>query len=291
MLVEEVAEATEELDLGVSPDRIEQAVMNAVTADWLQAQVESSLDELTPYILGETGAFDMHLEISEIARRGSDKAKVLLQEAGAYDILYEKVLEPAIADSLFEALGGQSTVDILEQVRSALSGDVVWTEQDLLSLVESEFGQEGLQGLQQARNWTPRVQSLRSLAWIPVIVLLVSIGLLGGRSWPGRVSWAAAYLVGVTAILFVAFQVLSSTWNRQIEDARIDALGQIDPDSHFARSRDLITDKGFEIVADAGNVFIDGLARQSLIGFVIGLALIAGVPGWRYWRTRTAKST
>ena len=198
MLVEEVAEATEELDLGVSSDRIEQAVMNTVTADWLQAQVESGLDDLAQYMLGETDFFEMRLEMSEIARRGSDDARGILQEAGAYDILYENVLEPAIADSLFEALGGQSTVDILEQVRRALSGDVVWTEQELLSLVESELGQEGFQGLQQARTWTPRLQSLRWLAWIPVIVLLISVGLLGGRTWPSRVSWAAAYLVGVT---------------------------------------------------------------------------------------------
>ena len=229
--------------------------------------------------------------MSEIARRGSDDARGILQEAGAYDILYENVLEPAIADSLFEALGGQSTVDILEQVRRALSGDVVWTEQELLSLVESELGQEGFQGLQQARNWTPRLQSLRWLAWIPVIILLISVGLLGGRTWPSRVSWAAAYLIGVTALLFVAFQVLRSTWNSRIEDARVEVIGRTDPSSHFALSQDLITNKGFEIVADAGNVFIDGLARQSLIGFSVALALIAGVIGWRYWRTRTAKST
>ena len=210
MLVEEVAGAVDELELGVSSDRIEQAVMNTVTADWLQDQVESGLDDLAQYMLGETDSFEMRLEMSEIARRGSDDARVILQEAGAYDILYENVLEPAIADSLFEALGGQSTVDILEQVRRALSGDVVWTEQELLSLVESELGREVLHGLQQARTWTPRLQSLRWLAWIPVIVLLVSVGLLGGRTWPSRVSWAAAYLVGVTALLFVAFQVLSS---------------------------------------------------------------------------------
>ena len=286
MLVEEVAGAVDELELGVSSDRIEQAVMNTVTADWLQDQVESGLDDLAQYMLGETDFFEMRLEMSEIARRGSDDARVILQEAGAYDILYENVLEPAIADSLFEALGGQSTVDILEQVRRALSGDVVWTEQELLSLVESELGQEGFQGLQQARTWTPRLQSLRWLAWIPVIILLVSVGLLGGRTWPSRVSWAAAYLIGVTALLFVAFQVLSSSWNSRIEDARVEVLGRTDPSSHFALSQDLITNKGFEIVADAGNVFIDGLARQSLIGFAIGLALIAGVVGWRYWRAR-----
>ena len=291
LVADEVAGAAEELDLGVSPERIEQAVMNAASPDWLQVQIESSLDDLAQYMLGETDTFDMRLEMSEIARRGSDDARVFLQEAGAFDILYENVLEPAIADSLFEALDGQSTVDILEQVRRALSGDVVWTEQDLLSLVESELGHEGPQGLQQARTWILRLQSLRWLAWIPVIVLLVSIGMLGGRTWPGRVSWAAAYLTVVTALLFVVFQPLRSGWNSGIEDARVEAFGQIDPDSQFPSSQELIIDKGFEIIADAGSVFIDGLARQSMIGFSVGLALIAGVIGWRYLRTRTGKST
>ena len=290
MVAEEVAGATEELELGVTSERIAQAVMTAVTADWLQAQIESSLDEIAPYMRGETDSFEVRLEIREIARRVSAEAKDLLQEAGAYDILYEDVLEPAIADSLFETLGGQSAIDIMERVRSALSGDLVWTEQYLLSLIESETGDEGLQGFQQARTWISSFQSLRWLAWITVVVLLISIGLLGGRNWPGRVSWAAAYMVGIAALLFAAFRALRSMWNSRIEDARVDALGQIDPSSHFPLSQELIIDKGFEVVADAGSVFIDGLARQPLIGLAIGLALLAGVVGWRYWRTSTGKS-
>ena len=290
MAAEEVSAVSDKWELGVSNERIAQLVMNTVTAGWLQAEIERSLDNLAQHLLGETDDFDMPSEISEVARRASDEAKVLLQEAGAHDILYREVLNPTIADSLFESLGDQSTVDVLEKLRSALSGDLVWTEQNLLSLVESELGHEGLQGFQQARTWISHLQSLHWLAWIAVIVLLLSIGLLGSRNWPGRVSWAAAYLVGVTAILFVAFQVLSSTWNSRIEDARIESLGQIDPGSQFASSQELITDKGFEIVADMGHVLIDGMARQSLVGFVTGLVLLVGVVGWRYWRARTGTS-
>ena len=91
-------------------------------------------------------------------------------------------------------------------------------------------------------------------------------------------------------ILYATFQVLSSTWNRLIEDSRVESLAQSDSGSQFARSQELITGKGYEIVADAGHVFIDGMARQSLIGLVMGLAVIGGVVGWRYWRTRKGKS-
>ena len=470
MVADEVVRETDELGLGVSAGRIAQAVTNTVTAEWLQVQLESSLDELAPYMLGETDDFEVRLQIHEIASRGADEAKDLLEEARAYDILYEYVLETAIADRLdvvgltpsgvevmeqevlqvirasvspswaqeqvewlvnesadwisgassemsvvidlrenkraartalidlarskaeeylndcpeslvalaevlttsglrgchalsdasraeigkavsvliehldqeieshvlssvpdsvhithqdilweaddvseghfasivkevrsialraqsfteadlkeqLETLGGRSAVDIHAEIRSALSGGLIWTEQDLLSLIESEFGQQGLQEFQQARTWISRFQSFRWLAWLPVIFLLTSIGLLGGRNWPSRVSWAAACLTGVTELVFVAFRVLRSMWNGQIEDVRASALGQIDSASPFALSEELIIDKGFEIVADAGNVFIDGLVRQSLVGFAIGLALLAGVVGWRYWRT------
>ena len=289
VVAEEVVEATEDLDLGVTSERIAQAVMNAMTADWLQIQIESSLDEIALYMRGETDSFEVRLEISEIARRGANEAKDLLHEARVYDILYENVLESTIADSLFETLGGQSAVDTLEQVRRALSGDLTWTEQDLISTLESQAGDEGLQGFQEARTWISRLKSLRWLAWITVIVLLISIGLLGGRDRPGRVTWAAAYLIGVTALLFVAFRVLRSIWNSRIDEVRVEALGQIEQDSQFPLSHELIMDKGFEIVTDAGNVFIDGLARQSLMSFLTGLALIACVVGWRYWRGRAGK--
>ena len=78
---------------------------------------------------------------------------------------------------------------------------------------------------------------MRWLAWIPIIVLLISIGLLGGRNWPGRVTWAAAYLIGIAALLFAAFRALRSIWNSRIEDARVEALGQIEQDSRFALSQ------------------------------------------------------
>ena len=474
MVAEEIVDPEHGLELGVSIDRITQAVMNVVTADWLQAQIERSLDEIAPYLRGESNTFEVSLEISEIARRGSAEAKDLLHEARVYDILYEKTLKPTIAASLdidsptpsgvdvteqdllrvikvaapdtwfreqverlvdesadwilgaspemrvvidlrdnkrvahsalldltrakaeeylaecpesltklsealtgagmqscralsdagapeideavstlidhlgpeiethvqasipdfvhftdqdilwgasdisegrfasllrdarqvalraqsfteddlkerLDAMGGQSANEIMEQVRRALSGDLTWTEQDLISTLESQAGDEGLQGFQKAQTWISRVQSLRWLAWIPIIVLLISIGLLGGRNWPGRVTWAATYMVGIAALLFAAFRALRSMWNSRIEDSRVEALGQIEQDSRFAASEELITDKVFEIVTDAGNVFIDGLARQSLMSFLTGLALIACVVGWRYWSARTDK--
>ena len=242
---------------GISDQEVVSSLNRVMPPDRFQNIIEQALDEIVPYIAGdrdeftlrvevkesgETDAFDMRLEISEIARRGADEAKDLLQEAGAYDVIYEDILEPTIADRLFETFGGQSAVDILERVLNALSGDLVCTEHDLLSLIESELGHEGLQGFQQSRAWVSRFQSLRWLAWVPVVVLLISIGLLGGRNWPVRVSWAAAYLIGVAALLFAAFQALSSTWNRWVEDARIDALGQIDASSHFPLTQELIID-------------------------------------------------
>ena len=289
IVAEDVAEAAGELGFSVNTDRIQQAVMSALTADWLQAEIESRLDKLPPYILGETDTFDMRSEIGEVARRAAEEAKRPLQEAGVHERLYETVLEPTIADGIFQTLGGQSTVDILERLRGELSTGPVWTEQDLLSLIESEFGREEAEAIEQARSWASSIRSLRGPAWLIVILLLASIGMLGGRNWPSRVSWAAAYLVGTTAILFAAFQALGSTWNSQTEDAKAEALGQIELDSNFARSQEIITDKSFEIVADMGNVFIDGLATQSMIGFVIGVAALAGVVGWRYWQTKTGK--
>ena len=470
IVAEEVASGTEELNLGVSTERIAQAVMDTVTADWLRAQIESSLDELAPYLLGETDAFEVSLNVGELAERGASEAKDLLREAGAYDTLYEDVLETAIADRLdvdlltpsgvevvreellgvikvaapeawirehverlvdegadwisgtsqemsvvidlrenkvaahsalldltrrkveeyltdcpenlvaladvlirarlqecralsgatgpeideavsllkkhldpeiethvlanipdsihitdqdilwgdvdiseghfasiledvreitlraqsfteadlreeLERISGPWTVDALKQVRSALSGGLVWTEQDLLSLVESELGHGELQDFQQARTWMSRFKALSWLAWIPVIVLLISIGLLGGRNWHSRVSWAAACLIGITSLLVVALQFLHSMWSSRIEEVRVETLGQLDPGSPSSLSTEMIVNKGFDVVTGAGSVFIDGLVRQSLIGLAIGLAVVAATIVWWHWRT------
>ena len=408
--------------------------------------MESSLDELAPYLLGETDAFEVSLNVGELAERGASEAKDLLREAGAYDTLYEDVLETAIADRLDVDLLTPSGVEVVREellgvikvaapeawirehverlvdegadwisgtsqemsvvidlrenkvaahsalldltrrkveeyltdcpenlvaladvlIRArlqecrALSGatgpeideavsllkkhldpeiethvlanipdsihitdqDILWGDDDISegrfaailedvreitlraqSFTEADLREElerisgpwtvdaleqvrsALQDFQQARTWMSRFKALSWLAWIPVIVLLISIGLLGGRNWHSRVSWAAACLIGITSLLVVALQFLHSMWSSRIEEVRVETLGQLDPGSPSSLSTEMIVNKGFDVVTGAGSVFIDGLVRQSLIGLAIGLAVVAATIVWWHWRT------
>ena len=109
------------LGLNVSSDRLAESARIVVSPEWVQAEVEDALDEITPYIVGERDGFEIKVELSDRVEIALAEVKGLLRDVDAYDLLYDEVIEPAVVDSL-AGRGGLPAGIVLtdEEVTSAL---------------------------------------------------------------------------------------------------------------------------------------------------------------------------
>ncbi len=102
-----VRDATSEdlpLGLEISGERLVDSVRKVASPDWMRAQVEAAIDEVTPYIIGEEDSFAINIELADRVNVALDETKALLRESNAYDLLYDEVIEPAITDNIGEAV-------------------------------------------------------------------------------------------------------------------------------------------------------------------------------------------
>jgi hypothetical protein len=63
------------------------------------------------------------------------------------------------------------------------------------------------QSFEDVRRWASFVIEFRWLLTLLAVVFLIVIGVLGGRSWSGRLLWAGMTLTVVALIFFIAVQV------------------------------------------------------------------------------------
>ena len=128
-----VRDATSEdlpLGLDISDERLVDSVRKVASPDWMRAQVEAAIDEVTPYIIGEEDSFAIRVELADRVDMALEETKALLRESNAYDLLYDEVIEPAITDNIGEAVDlpfgisvtPQEVVDALRRVRAARVG-------------------------------------------------------------------------------------------------------------------------------------------------------------------------
>jgi len=134
----------QELPLGleVSPARLSEAVRRIVPPEWIQEQVEATLDELAPYTTGERESFEINIPVGELVDTALDEVKKLLREVDAYSLLYDEVIEPELTKSIGDgfALPYDFTITA-EEVMSTLrlAAPPSWV-QDQAEMVIDEAG-------------------------------------------------------------------------------------------------------------------------------------------------------
>ena len=92
------------LDVDISSQRIADAVRAVAPREWVQAQVESALDELTPYVVGERDTFELRVELADRVEVALAEVRALLGEADAYELLFDEIVAPKIDDALAQEL-------------------------------------------------------------------------------------------------------------------------------------------------------------------------------------------
>ena len=175
---------------------------------------------------------------------------------------------------------GEEGVDRLDDIRDFLSGRWSYTQRDLRDDIV-DFADEGaLDDFDQGRDYFSLAQAFRHLVYLPAVLGLVMVGILGGRNWTSRIRWAASFLVIAAGIVFVAFgPVYSLVAEPHLHDAKEDAMANIDLTGDFENTKTMAVDKAFEILTSTVNGFTSGIAFKSLVLVIIG-GLTIGATIW-----------
>lgn len=157
----------------------------------------------------------------------------------------------------------EDAFDLIEDARLALSSGYV--------LQASDESPEGLEeGLDEVRDAI--ALGLGDL-WIPGLIataLLLLVAFLGGRSWQGRLAWAAGVLLFSAAVLAVlSWTVAQSVSDGALEDVREEIAP--DPDSQFPSTSEALADKLVDVAASAVDDVAGNIARNALILAAVGV--------------------
>lgn len=87
-----------ELPLGIKPSsyRLMRSIRNIAPPEWIHTQVENALDDMTPYMLGETDTFEIKIDLRDRVDISLQELKIILRQSDAYDLLYSEVIEPKV---------------------------------------------------------------------------------------------------------------------------------------------------------------------------------------------------
>ncbi len=169
-------------------------------------------------------------------------------------------------------LSDDDAFDLIEDARLALSDGYV-----LKASAESPDGLE--EGLGEARD----ASSAWTGPWIPALIaaaLLLLVAFLGGRSWRGRLAWAAGLLLLAAAANAVLFgPVYQSTSEAVFDEIREEAAP--DPDSQFPNTSEALVDELLDVAGSATDEFAGNIARNALILAGVG---VIGVMAAVFWR-------
>ncbi len=81
---------------GLSAARAESAVRQVVSKAWFDARVADAVTAFVPYATGSERGFDVRMDLAELGPAATAEYKLLLHDTGAYDSLYDSIVEPAV---------------------------------------------------------------------------------------------------------------------------------------------------------------------------------------------------
>ena len=107
MLAPAISDAIDgELPLGleVSGDQIVTAVRRVLPAAWVNPQIESAVEEVTPYLIGNEDSFEIIVPLDGRMELALQEIKILLSDADAYEKLYKNLVEPLVTKGVGDAV-------------------------------------------------------------------------------------------------------------------------------------------------------------------------------------------
>ncbi len=217
------------------PDFVETLIVRLIPPEWMQAQVESVIDQVVAYLDHGQGTPPLTISLAEI--------KANLNQGALESALREVMatLPPCTAEQLLsfggDLLTGQTAMipacrppEALQEVAIAsakvtMEGMLGHMLPDQMSLTQP-FGAAGpgagslpfMQGLEQALSWLRLAKRIAELSILLPLVLLAVIALLTARTarlalrWLGWPLLAAGLLTALVGLaLYLGFGILAAT--------------------------------------------------------------------------------
>ncbi len=162
----------------------------------------------------------------------------------------------------------------LEDIRQSIADGLTFTEQDFKSLM-GDTGDTGageqMEAFEQVRSGLGMAKKWLNFVWIIPFLLLLAVGVLGGRQWSSKLIWAAALLAAMALIAYIIFgPVFSATAQPVIDQTLAMEFNQTEGITS------LMAQKGTILAQNAVDSFISGLRNQA-IAIIIASVVLIGV--------------
>ena len=119
--------ARERLPFGVevSDERIAAAARAVLPPEWARSQGQRIFDQATPYLNGESDKLAVNVQLSDRVDVATAEVKDIVAESPAYDLVYDEVIAPEIAERLGDTIEGLpfgaavSSNEVIDALRDA----------------------------------------------------------------------------------------------------------------------------------------------------------------------------
>jgi hypothetical protein len=174
---------------------------------------------------------------------------------------------------------GIDNAEQLDEARDLIANGNTITEADLRDAI-SDDSDTDLQTFDDVRHGIHSFRAWIWVLWLIPVLLLVCIGLLGGRSWRTKLAGALAVLFITCLVIFIAVAVIQS---KVIDQHAQSLIG--DPADHQGVEM-VMTEKGNEIAYNAISSFASGIQSKTLYIMIgSGIALL-GIIVWTVLQSR-----
>ncbi|MCX5992050.1 MAG: hypothetical protein NTZ04_06975 [Chloroflexi bacterium] len=189
----------------------------------------------------------------------------------------------AYTDAQLRQSLGEDNAESLDKARDFITKGGVMTEADLRDKISDN--PEDLQRFDNARHSIHTARTWLWALWLIPLLLLLFIGLLGGRSWKTKLIWALAVLFVTCLVIFIAIALIQSN----VIDQHAQSLVG-DPASKHSAMEMVMTTKGNEIAYNVISSFASGIQNKALCIMIFSGVLILGVIAWTVIRSRRGHS-
>ncbi len=175
----------------------------------------------------------------------------------------------------------------LEDVLGWIKSGYTLNESDLREAIAEN--EQDLNSMYTARRWIGTSRAWLWAFWLIAIVLLIFIGLLGGRNWRTRLVWALVILLFTSLIIYVTIGLIYS----RLGEPRTQGI-MLDP-SQYEGVAAVVVEKGNEVIDNILNGsnglsgFVQGIKNKALYITVGSVVCLLGIVGWSEIRRRRDK--
>ena len=123
----------------ITTDEVVASLERTFPKDWVSAQADAALDEVTAYLVGVKDSMTIRIALDERADTALDEVKTLLRKADDFEIVFEGVINPVLDENVPEVIYLPLDVTITrEEVKGAFLDQVPldWLREQSVAVVD-----------------------------------------------------------------------------------------------------------------------------------------------------------